>query len=450
MSPHPLSVILLAAAAAGVATPAVSAQHAPDRQVVLTFDDLPMTGASLCDSAAVQHVTEALTGYLKENGLPALGLATSGRPCLTPALLGRTLQRWADVGAEIGNHTAHHPDLNGMALGPYLDDLDLGQRLIDDVVENRRRWFRPPYLHMGNEPGKKAGLLAHLAEHRYRLAPVTVDNQEWVYAAVYAEARARRDSELARRVADGYVRHLEESMAFYETLSDRVFGRQIPQVLLLHANLLNADALGRIDAMLRGRGYRYVEMAVAVSDPAYRSADEYVGPRGLSWLQRWARAQGVTVPEEPREADWVARAYRSIRQPGGAGPSRDTTALAAITAASRAFSAAYVRGDTAAIRALYWPDAVLLPPEGDVAGVDAIVRYFAPGPGRVNLNHSMQSDSIHVSGELATDVGTWTNTWRSGSGPVRSASGRYLVVWGRTPDGAWRMRYDLWHRPAGR
>jgi metallo-beta-lactamase class B len=47
---------------------------------------------------------------------------------------------------------------------------------------------------------------------------------------------------------------------------------------------------------------------------------------------------------------------------------------AAIAAASRTFSDAYVRGDTATIRGLYTPDAVLLPPGREIRGRDAIVR----------------------------------------------------------------------------
>ena len=289
--------------------------------MVLTFDDLPMTGGSLCDTAAVRRVTERLTAHLRAHAIPSLALATPGRECAGPERLARTLARWQEAGAEIGNHTATHPDLNGTPVAEYLADVDLGQRLIDRAIDTPRRWFRPPYLHMGDEAGTKRALEAHLVREGYRLAPVTIDNQEWVYAAVYADARARGDTVLARRVSHAFVDHLEDSMAFYEALSDRVFGRQIPQVLLLHANLLNAEQIEGVTAMLRARGYRFVGMQEALSDPAYDTPEAYVGPRGLSWLQRWALAAGVPVPEEPREAEWVARAYRRIgpRAAGGSG-----------------------------------------------------------------------------------------------------------------------------------
>lgn len=303
----------LATAATLLALVAGWSNDRPDRRVALTFDDLPSTGVDACDTVAVRDVTRRLTGVLEARSLPAAGLVTPGRACLTPGLLSETLQRWRAVGAILGNHTATHPDINTTPVDAYLDDIDRAQDLIDAAVATDERWFRPPLLHSGDDPRKKRALDDHLADRGYRVAPVTVDNQEWVYAAVYARARRTGDDDLARRVAGAYVEHIAASMAYYEALSSAVFEREIPQVLLLHANLLNADHLDRVVDMLSGRGYRFVGLAEALADPAYARPDAYVGPRGLSWLQRWALEDGITVPEEPREAAWVAEAFRVSR-----------------------------------------------------------------------------------------------------------------------------------------
>ena len=139
----------------------------------------------------------------------------------------------------------------------------------------------------------------------------------------------------------------------------------------------------------------------------------------------------------------LAAACRGDAEPG-AGP---IDVASEIERASRTFSQAYVRGDTSAIRDLYTADAVLLPPGGEVRGRDAIVRFFAPGAERVTVDHAMESSEIRIAGDVAIDVGTWSGTWREGDSGTRTASERYLVVWERDRDGAWRMAYDMWHRP---
>lgn len=119
-----------------------------------------------------------------------------------------------------------------------------------------------------------------------------------------------------------------------------------------------------------------------------------------------------------------------------------------IAAASRAFSQAYVSGDTATIRQLYTPEAMLLPPDREVRGPDAIARYFAPGSRATNVAHAMTSEDLRVTDDIATDVGMWRHTQRTADGSTRESSGRYLVVWRRGDDGRWRIEYDMWHRPA--
>jgi len=121
----------------------------------------------------------------------------------------------------------------------------------------------------------------------------------------------------------------------------------------------------------------------------------------------------------------------------------------AIAEASRAFSRAYVEGDTATIASLYTQDALLLPPDRDVRGRSAAARLFWAPEGRRPAEHSMRSESLRIHGEVATDVGHWHAT-RSEEAGGGTSSGRYLVVWRRGDDGRWRIQYDMWHRPPPR
>lgn len=119
-----------------------------------------------------------------------------------------------------------------------------------------------------------------------------------------------------------------------------------------------------------------------------------------------------------------------------------------IETASREFSAATVRGDTAVIGGLYTESAYLYPPGRTIHGREAIKRYFAPNPNRTVLAHQMLSDTLTIEGDIAVDVGTWSITTQRTGDSAQSVTDRYLVIWRRDHNGKWRMEYDMWHRPA--
>jgi hypothetical protein len=70
-------------------------------------------------------------------------------------------------------------------------------------------------------------------------------------------------------------------------------------------NALNADRLDALLAMLERRGYRFIAVDEALRDPAYALPDGYVGPKGFSWIERWAAGKGMPMMVEPREPSWV-------------------------------------------------------------------------------------------------------------------------------------------------
>jgi len=171
-------------------------------------------------------------------------------------------------------------------------------------------YFRHPLLHTGPNAEIRRELDRFLDERGYTVAPVTIDNQEFVFANVYMRAKKRGDSATMKRVAEAYVPFMESVLEFFELWSAKVVGYEPPQVLLIHANELNADHFGGLAAMMRRRGYTFVSLAEALEDDAFRLPDGYVGPKGLSWVHRWAVAKGMKLEEEPREPEWLSGLYR--------------------------------------------------------------------------------------------------------------------------------------------
>jgi catechol 2,3-dioxygenase-like lactoylglutathione lyase family enzyme len=115
----------------------------------------------------------------------------------------------------------------------------------------RVRYFRHTQLRTGPTAEYKAALDALLTERGYRVAPVTIDNNDFIVADVYARARASGDRATMERVAQTYVPYMEGVTAHFENLSRQFFGYEVEQILLLHANELNADHVGDLIGMLR-------------------------------------------------------------------------------------------------------------------------------------------------------------------------------------------------------
>lgn len=288
------------------------AARPPRRQIAVTFDDLPGVSVAGEGVAAARGMTERLLTGIKAAAVPAVGfvneakLASNGER--DPARVA-LLEMWTGAGLELGNHTYSHPDLHRTALPTFREDVVLGEPVTRSLLEKRggrMRYFRHPFLHTGRDLETKKAFEEFLARRGYRVAPVTVDNSEWIFARAYVNALARRDVRAAGRIAGAYAPYMERKVAYYERQSVALFAREIPQVLLLHANSLNADRFGALAAMLQKRGYSFVSLEEALRDPAYTSADTYTGPAGLSWLHRWALSgAGRVLPDEPRAPDFI-------------------------------------------------------------------------------------------------------------------------------------------------
>lgn len=287
------------------------------RLVAVTVDDVPRQGGAVhCGGPVdVLDLNRALVHLLASRQVPATALVTAGNACGpdAEARLDSVLGIWAEGGMELGNHTWSHYDLNRVDARAWLADADRGAAPVARFLERRGKrliWFRYPFLHTGNTPRKQQQVSAALAARGWRNAPVTFDNDEWVYAAAYTRALEGRDTLGMIRIADAYVDYMDRTFAYFDDLANALFHRPVAQVLLVHASPLNRDHLGRVLDRLEARGYRAVSLETVLRDSMYASPDGYVGSDGISWLLRWAATRHMPVSPMPRAEPWVAR-FRS-------------------------------------------------------------------------------------------------------------------------------------------
>jgi peptidoglycan/xylan/chitin deacetylase (PgdA/CDA1 family) len=309
----------LVLAAALLASPLFAQAPAP-REIAVTVDDVPLNGPDL-PLPALQAMTEKLLAALKAESIPSVAFVNESKLYRAGEVDARIalLRAWRDSGAELGNHTFSHPSLHTTPLTSFEEDVVRGETVTRMLLKEKGatlRWFRHPFLQTGPTSETKKAFEDFLAARGYTVAPVTVDTNDWMYNAVYADALARDDAAAAGRVREAYVASFPTILNFFEDLTLRVFGHPIRHVLLVHANRLNAETLPRWAAALRGRGYAFVTLARALEDPAYASPDPYVSKNGLSWLHRWLFAQtGATrLKEEPDPPPFVMDASTAIEK----------------------------------------------------------------------------------------------------------------------------------------
>jgi peptidoglycan/xylan/chitin deacetylase (PgdA/CDA1 family) len=286
------------------------------RSIVFTIDDLPTASVLGEDLARARRTTGSLLDALARQEIPAIGFVNERKLMrdggVDPAREA-LLQAWIDRGFELGNHTYGHTDLHRVDLKVFEADVARGETVTRRLLEKAGRrltYFRHPFLHTGNSAQVRRDLETFLGDRGYVVAPVTIDNYDYIFAAAYDRTVAQGNQAEAERIETAYLEYMESVVSYYEQQAQAIVGRAIPHTLLLHAHALNGATLERFAQRLRARGYGFITLAEALKDPVYSSRDEYYGPAGISWLHRWALTEGTrgVFAGEPVVPEWVQRA----------------------------------------------------------------------------------------------------------------------------------------------
>ncbi|MFQ5607372.1 MAG: polysaccharide deacetylase family protein [Candidatus Zixiibacteriota bacterium] len=272
-----------------------SGKPPPAGMIAITLDDLP--AVSVYDKAERVHITERLLGSLAEHKVSATGFVIGGNIDSDWDLLAS----WLDNGHTLGSHTFSHYDLHIVQVEMFIEDMIKGASVIEsflDGFEQKRRYFRHPYLHYGENPKVRKRVEAILAGNKHVISHVSVDTDDYLYNLRMDGMKRSSDSSRFALLRAEYIDHILESLSRSERLADIILKRPVKHILLLHANRLNALFLGDLLTALEEFGYRFITLRNALKDPVYRMKDKYYGPNGISKLERVARSNPKFIPPE--------------------------------------------------------------------------------------------------------------------------------------------------------
>ena len=296
-----------------VCTISVSGQT---KQVCFTYDDLPVVGYGNADNTFQKQLTDRLVESLVSNHIPAIGFVNE-RKMYTMGQVNPEqvdlLLTWTDHGLDLGNHTFSHPDYNKVSYREFTEDLLRGETLTRKLLHEKGKeltYFRHPFLHVGPTKAKADSLESFLLEHHYTTAPVTIDNEDYLFALAYHRAYSQKDTVLMKQIGADFISYLESKLKYYERQSVALFGREIPQILLLHASLLNSAYVNALAQMFSKNGYSFVTIDKALEDPAYRSEITVYGKWGISWIDKWALSKGKKgefFKGDPETPDYIKK-----------------------------------------------------------------------------------------------------------------------------------------------
>jgi peptidoglycan/xylan/chitin deacetylase (PgdA/CDA1 family) len=237
--------------------------------VAITFDDLPAVG-TLPTGESYVDVAKALVSELKANHLEGTYGFVNGDKLASRAGAPEALRIWLEAGMNIGNHSWSHMRLTTNTVEAFEQDIAQNESTLTQYGEVRDwRWFRYPYLEEGETVEKRRAVRAYLSEHGYRIAQVTLQFADYEWNDAYCRCQAKKDEAAIAKLKQSYLEAAADDITLGREEEQLVFGREIPDVMLLHETPFTTLMLPDLLDLLRKQGFSFESLAQVESDTAY-------------------------------------------------------------------------------------------------------------------------------------------------------------------------------------
>jgi peptidoglycan/xylan/chitin deacetylase (PgdA/CDA1 family) len=291
---------------------------AQSKTVAITVDDLPyewhdpnIHKLDVADAKQAALVNQKILAGLARHKAPVTGFVNQLKVEQLGTEQGAAmLKPWTSGSFDLGNHLYAHKDANDLSVEQIEDEIVRGEATIAPLMKaagKKLEFLRFPYNHTGDTKEKHDAVAAFIAKRGYRLAPCTIDNTDWEFTWAYVKMLAKHDDASVAKLRAAYLDYTSAEIDYYAALNKQVLGYEPPEIMLLHDNQLNADMIDEVLALFEKKGYRFVTLTEAESDPVYKQPDTYITAYGPMWGYRWAKERGVKVGGklEPEVPEWM-------------------------------------------------------------------------------------------------------------------------------------------------
>lgn len=267
------------------------------RRIAVTFDKLPyMEPLSFWTP---RELASMILRALEDHRVKAVGFVVEEKIANRPDAV-IVLQDWVKAGHFLGNNTWGYVDLNEVDEDEFWWQTAEGLKTLRHFVKvgQEEILFRYPMLHEGSTEGKKRRIANLLREAGFHAVPATVFFADYEFNFVFRDYF--EDEEALERLKVVYLETFQRALEYAESEAELVFGRPIPQILQLHPGLATAHFLADLLGSLGERGYVFADLREVLKDSAYAAEENYVGPLGLSFIDRVAATRGLPYDQGPK------------------------------------------------------------------------------------------------------------------------------------------------------
>jgi peptidoglycan/xylan/chitin deacetylase (PgdA/CDA1 family) len=277
---------------------AVAVAGAGAQQIAFTFDDLPAHGPLPPHETRMDVANKVIEALKKAKLPPVYGFVNGVRVQEDPST-GAVLSAWLAGGNPLGNHTWSHPNLNQISLEKFIENTQKNEGPLEAQMKGADwRWFRYPFLAEGDTAAKKMGFRVYLADHAYRIAGVTASFADYEWNEPYARCSTRKDKKAILGLEKSYLAAADEDIGYRKAMSEKLYGREIPYVLLMHIGAFDARMLPRLLKLYQSRGFTFVTLEDAEKDPFYKyDVDPKLLP-GPDMLEGAMAEKGLEIPKK--------------------------------------------------------------------------------------------------------------------------------------------------------
>ena len=280
-------------------------------EMAVTVDDLPTHGVLPRGTTRLAVATTAIAALRRHAAPGVYGFVNGGQVGGDPELE-TVLRAWRQAGFLFGNHTFSHLDLGRVTADEYIADIERNEPVaLRFAPPQPFRYFRFPFLSEGDSADKRDTVRRWLKARGYTVAPVTVSFEDWAWNDPYARCVASDDVGGTARLREMFVDAALTHLAWSDVASERLFGRRIKHVLVLHLGAFEAFALDDLLRAYERAGVTFVTLDAALRDPAYRHGAPAVGRGKRTFLGHTADAARVVLaPDPPSRITELARVCR--------------------------------------------------------------------------------------------------------------------------------------------